>query len=87
MKSTRVYLSIFLLSGPLFHLSCKKELSCENCATGNANKPPTAIAGPDQVITLPTDSVLLNGMISDYLWTKISAPLLLISIIHRKQVQ
>ncbi len=61
--------------------SCKKETSCEGCATKN-NKPPTAIAGPDQVITLPTDSVSLDGSassdpdgtISGYLWTKISGP-------------
>lgn len=46
------------------------------------NKPPIAVAGPDQVITLPTDSVLLDGRtssdpdgtISNYLWTKISGP-------------
>jgi hypothetical protein len=46
------------------------------------NKPPTAVAGPDQVITLPTDSVSLDGMtsndpdgtISEWLWKKISGP-------------
>jgi hypothetical protein len=62
-------------------ISCKKETSCEGCATKN-NKPPIAIAGPDQIITLPTDSVSLDGsnssdpdgMISSYLWTKISGP-------------
>jgi hypothetical protein len=60
--------------------SCKKETSCEGCRDGN--KPPIAVAGPDQVITLPTDSVLLDGssssdpdgIISRYLWTKISGP-------------
>src|SRR6186997_1403907 len=60
--------------------SCKKEKSCEGCI-GN-NKPPIAIAGPDQVITLPTDSVLLDGSasndpdgtISEWLWKKISGP-------------
>ena len=65
----------------LFQLSCKRELSCEGCGAKD-NKPPIAIAGPDQVITLPTDSVLLDGrqssdpdgMISSYLWTKISGP-------------
>jgi hypothetical protein len=63
-----------------FFLSCKKEKSCEGCKENN--KPPIAIAGPDQVITLPTDSVLLDGrtssdpdgMISSYGWTKISGP-------------
>ena len=46
------------------------------------NKAPTAIAGPDQVITLPTDSASLDGTsssdpygtISEWLWTKISGP-------------
>ncbi len=45
------------------------------------NNPPTAIAGPDQTITLPTNSVSLSGSgtdtdgtISSYLWTKISGP-------------
>ena len=56
-------------------------MPCEGCATKN-NKPPIAVAGPDQVITLPADSVLLDGkqssdpdgIISSYLWTKISGP-------------
>jgi hypothetical protein len=60
--------------------TCKKERLCENCINGN--QPPTAIAGPDQVITLPTDSVSLDGRqssdpdgkISEWLWTKISGP-------------
>ena len=46
-----------------------------------ANTPPTANAGPDQSITLPTSAVNLsgsgtdaNGTISAYLWTKISGP-------------
>jgi len=43
----------------VFFIACKKETSCENCKEGN--KQPIAIAGPDQVITLPTDSVLLDG--------------------------
>ena len=45
------------------------------------NIPPTANAGPDQSITLPTNSVTLNGSGNDpdgsitaYLWTKISGP-------------
>jgi hypothetical protein len=64
----------------LFYIACKKEISCEGCKENN--KPPTAIAGPDQVITLPTDSILLDGKsssdpdgtISDWLWTKIEGP-------------
>ena len=45
------------------------------------NQPPTASAGVDQNISLPTNSVSLNGSgtdpngtISAYLWTKISGP-------------
>ena len=47
------------------YVSCKKETSCENCRSENdKNKPPIANAGLDQVITLPTDSVLLDGRTS-----------------------
>ena len=54
--------------------------SCEKEKAGN--KPPTAVAGPDQVITLPTDSISLNGsasndpdgMISEWRWKKIAGP-------------
>jgi len=73
-------LTIIALAGIFLFLSCKKEKSCEGCKENN--KPPIAIAGPDQVITLPTDSVLLDGSsssdpdgtISKWLWTKISGP-------------
>ena len=73
--------SFFLLSFyVLINFSCKKETSCEECKENN--NPPIAIAGPDQVITLPTDSSLLDGRsssdpdgtISVWLWTKISGP-------------
>ncbi len=78
----KLFLS-FLISSILLvgnFLSCKKETSCEGCK--EINKPPIAIAGPDQVITLPTDSVSLDGnsssdpdgKISEWLWTKISGP-------------
>ncbi|MFI5132479.1 MAG: PKD domain-containing protein, partial [Chitinophagales bacterium] len=48
----------------------------------SGNKPPIANAGPDQIITLPTDSASLDGSsssdpdgtISEWLWTKISGP-------------
>jgi len=78
MKKILQYLALIILT---VIASCKKEMPCEGCATKN-NKPPIAIAGPDQVITLPADSVLLDGsnssdpdgMISSYLWTKISGP-------------
>ena len=59
---------------------CKKETSCEGCKENN--KSPIAVAGPDQVITLPTDSVLPDGSsssdpdgrISEWLWATISGP-------------
>src|SRR5690242_15258725 len=75
---------LFLLSLSLVVLvlcnSCKKEQSCESCL--GTNKLPLALAGPDQVISLPTDSVLLDGInssdpdgaISNWLWKKISGP-------------
>jgi len=80
MVKLSFYLLITIITGLIFFLSCKKEESCEGCINGN--KPPTAIAGPDQVITLPTDSVSLDGSsssdpdgtISNWLWTKISGP-------------
>lgn len=49
-----------LLIGMMFHLPCKKETSCEGCATKN-NKLPIAVEEPDQVITLSTDSLILDG--------------------------
>jgi PKD domain/Galactose oxidase, central domain len=60
--------------------SCQKELSCENCA--GSNKPPIAEAGTDLAITLPKDSVLLDGgtstdpdgTITFYKWAKIGGP-------------
>jgi hypothetical protein len=68
-----------IITGGIF-ISCNKEYSCEGCKENN--KPPIAIAGPDQLITLATDSVLLDGRsssdpdgtISEWLWTKISGP-------------
>ena len=71
-----VLLSMWIIS----FTSCKKEISCEGCAC--KNKPPIVRAGLDQAITLPSDSVLLDGnntndpdgKISEWLWTKISGP-------------
>ena len=83
----KIFFSLLIISfaGIISFLSCKKEKSCEGCINGN--KPPIAIAGPDQVVTLPTDSISLDGKassgpdgtISDpiaigWLWTKISGP-------------
>jgi hypothetical protein len=80
MKTILRHLFTSLLAGLFLFLSCKKEKSCEGCINGN--KPPVALAGPDQVITLPADSVLLDGSasndpdgtISEWLWKKISGP-------------
>jgi hypothetical protein len=66
-------------------ISCTKEYSCEGCIpayNNNTNKPPLAIAGPDQVLTLPVDSAMLDGRassdpdgtISSFQWTKIAGP-------------
>ncbi len=79
MKPIRGLLVFLFWIGLLFHLSCKKEYSCEGC---NVNKPPIANAGPDQVIALPTDSVSLDGSsssdpdgtIGSFQWTKITGP-------------
>jgi len=79
MKSI-IKFSTSLLIGILIFISCKKERACENCA--DKNKPPIAVAGPDQLITLPSDSASLDGSsssdpdgkISECLWTKISGP-------------
>lgn len=75
------YHCIFLVALMLI-FSCKKEQPCEGFSDNKNNKPPIALAGPDQMITLPTDSVSLDGgsssdpdgIISEWLWTKISGP-------------
>ncbi len=80
MKKHFIYISFIILIAYLTQTSCIKETSCEKCLAGN--KQPIANAGPDQLITLPTDSVSLDGSassdpdgrISSYLWTKISGP-------------
>lgn len=59
--------------------SCKKEASCIGC---DNNIPPVAVAGPDQVISLPLNKVILNGRnsmdadgsIIRWQWNKISGP-------------
>ncbi|HEV8273637.1 MAG TPA: PKD domain-containing protein [Chitinophagaceae bacterium] len=78
----KIFLQLITLSftGAVIFISCKKEKSCEGCR--DTNKPPIAIAGPDQVITLPTDSISLDGSasndpdgtISEWLWKKIEGP-------------
>lgn len=77
MKHQYVFI-IVNLAVAIFFASCKRE-DCEGYI--NDNKPPIAIAGPDQVITLLTDSVSLDGSASndadgrnERLWKKISGP-------------
>jgi len=78
-KIIYIGLNLFVVAATILS-ACKKETSCVGCKENN--KPPTAIAGPDQVITLPPDSILLDGSsssdpdgtISEWLWTKISGP-------------
>jgi hypothetical protein len=85
MKLRLKFTVLIFLAVMLVHISCKKEVSCENCGVnrpGSNNKLPIANAGPDHSITLPTDSILLDGnassdpdgIISDWLWTKIEGP-------------
>lgn len=87
MKKYIFFAAIAVLLILTMNVSCKKELSCEACNTnsvqnGDKNKAPTAVAGPDQLVTLPSDSADLDGsssidpdgMISEWLWTKISGP-------------
>ena len=70
---------ILIMVAVAFH-SCRKEKSCEGCLNGN--RPPNALAGLDQVITLPLDSILLDGSASNdedgkikaWNWKKISGP-------------
>ena len=80
MKHHLEYFLCILFTGLAIITACKKEYSCEGC--NENNKPPIAIAGSDQVITLPTDSISLDGSasndpdgtISVWLWKKISGP-------------
>ncbi len=80
MKQILKFTVCILLMVIIFFVSCKKELSCENCKDNN--KPPIANAGADQTIALPKDSVLLDGSastdpdnnITAYAWTKVSGP-------------
>ena len=60
------------------------QITESDVAPPSLNRPPTADAGPDQVITLPTDNVSLNGVVGDdgqpagstptSVWTKVSGP-------------
>ena len=89
MKKVIDWVLITALMILVVFLSCKKETSCEGCKENN--KPPIAVAGPDQVITLPTDSISLagsasndpDGTISGWLWTKYRALLLFLAYLNQ----
>lgn len=76
----RVAISSMLFVSSFLFISCKKEYSCEHCNT--VQKPPIAIAGTDTIISLPNNSVILDGSssydpdgkIASFFWTKISGP-------------
>lgn len=80
MKKDCTILSLFFVLLLIIEASCKKKYFCKSCE--GANQPPVAVAGPDLVITLPIDSILLDGSasndpagkINEWLWTKISGP-------------
>ena len=73
MKSPSLY-RILILLFVFFCIKCQRELFF--------NRPPIANAGPDKSITLPTDSVILDGSgsssyegkINSYTWRKLSGP-------------
>lgn len=79
MKKLQHFIICLFVFTILLVLSCQKELYCETC---NANKPPVAIAGADQLILLPADTTLLNGSASydpggaivSYQWAQFSGP-------------
>lgn len=80
MKSSISIATIFFLSWIIIFISCKKEITSDS--GGNSNKPPIANAGSDEVITLPVNTVAIDGSgcsdpemnIAGYIWTKISGP-------------
>jgi hypothetical protein len=80
MEKIKSPIRILVICGLVIFFSCKKKPPCQGCE-GN-NKAPIAVAGPDIVITLPTDSITLDGSgsrdpdgtISEWLWKKIEGP-------------
>jgi len=80
MKPAFTLSCIGLLICAMADLSCQKEYSCENCREKNSL--PVANAGADQIIILPTDSVLLNGSASSdpdgsiekWQWKRVAGP-------------
>ncbi len=80
MKKNFLLLLLSSLAVVVVFISCRKKNSCEGCADNN--QPPIAKAGFDQVITLPIDSISLDGSlssdpdgtISSFQWIKLSGP-------------
>ncbi len=79
----KIIFALLFFAGCILFTSCQKENSCDNCNSNpptTNKKPPIASAGPDKIITLPVNSVEVNGIGSSdpdgtivaYLWTKIS---------------
>ncbi|MEO7047991.1 MAG: hypothetical protein ABI091_22015 [Ferruginibacter sp.] len=70
----KVFTCTILLSSLLIFISCKKEGT--NTPPPAVNNTLTAYAGADQTISLPTDSVQLNGsgtgIITSYKWSQMS---------------
>ncbi len=72
--------TLVLIFNLLFLTSCERELSCEDCKRNNL--PPIANAGHDLAISLPKDSVVLDGRASTdpdghiirFKWSKIAGP-------------
>ncbi|MGZ5133787.1 MAG: PKD domain-containing protein [Flavitalea sp.] len=79
MKKIVKILILILLAGYVSFISCKKERAVFPVRNNNT---PVANAGSDTTITLPVNSVTLNGdgstdtdnNISGYSWTKVSGP-------------
>jgi len=77
MKTLLRFTVFTFFLGILANFSCKEEYP-----DLNDFKPPTANAGPDQMISLPKDSVVIDGRASSdpdgtiikFQWTKISGP-------------
>jgi hypothetical protein len=75
----RFIAGVLVMAFSLF-ISCNKELSCENCKS--INQPSVAKAGRDTIISLPKDSLMLDGSastdpdgtITSYKWVKIAGP-------------
>jgi hypothetical protein len=86
MKTINLILLLFCFIIFAGYTSCKRDpVSANNSgSTGsnNANKPPIAVAGNDTTITLPANTINLDGSkstdpdnnITTYTWTKIEGP-------------